>query len=101
MGWRRITSRERDEARYELRRVGGATTLTVVRHDGQVDEYRADELVLVRRVRDLELDLDSWHFFFRSGRSVVSPGLGGRNLARRLRRAAPAARHDVHHPDAD
>lgn len=100
MGWRRITSRDRELERVELR-TGPLGDVIVAERDGDLVEYPCSDLVHVRRVRDLELSSDEWSFFFRHGRSLVVRGTAGRRLAARVRKRRRDVVVETYQPDAD
>jgi hypothetical protein len=92
-----------DERRIgaELRTSDGVATL-VEQHGAMPEQHlRLRDLVLIRRLRALELADDRWQFSFRPEGLVELRGKQGAKLATAIRRIRPDVTVHVHHPDDD
>ena len=85
----------------EIRTIDGVPTL-VEQHGAMPEQrLRLRDLVLIRRIRALELSDDRWQFSFRPEGLVELRGKHGAKLAAAVRRIRPDVDVRVHHPDDD
>ena len=68
---------------------------------GSDERFAVRDLLVIRRVRGLELADDRWEFSFRPSRQVELVGKEGARLAARMRRERPGIMVQVHFPDDD
>ena len=68
---------------------------------GSDERFAIHDLLVIRRIRGLELADDRWQFSFRPSRQIELIGKDGARLAARMQRERPGVTIQVHYPDDD
>jgi hypothetical protein len=97
----RARRRDATSPAYDVTTVDGLPVLVVRLGTAVTHQHRVGDLILIRRVRDLELSDDRWLFSFRPRGVIELQGKPGAKLATRLMRLRPDVTVQVHHPDDD
>ena len=68
---------------------------------GSDERFAVHDLLVIRRIRGLELVEDRWQFTFRPSRQIELIGKAGARLAALIQRERPGIVVQVHYPDDD